>query len=255
MNIITLLTDFGIKDPYVGIIKGIILSINPHVRIVDMTHEVESQDIREAAFLLEDFYQYFPEGTVHLCIVDPTVGSERKPIVMSAYKHFFVGPDNGIFSLLFHNHYEVYSIENPDVMRKEISATFHGRDIFAPAAAYLSLGKSPTEFGSPVYNPVLLDNLFPKVEGNILYGEIVRFDRFGNAITNISHNVFKHFTGNKPFTISIGKMRFHSLRKSYFEDNIMCLVGSSGYLEFASYRGNFREEKNIWKGDRVTITI
>jgi len=255
VKIITLLTDFGTKDPYVGIMKGVIISIHPHVQIVDITHEVESQDIREAAFLVESYYQYFPGGTIHLCIVDPTVGSERHPIIVSAHNQFFIGPDNGICTLLFHDNYMVYTIENRDVMSETISATFHGRDIFAPAAAYLARGTPLTSFGSPVSNPVLLDTIHPKIDHNILYGEVVRFDRFGNALTNISYELFKRFTEGKPFTIRIGKMRFTSLRKSYFEDTEVCLVGSSGYLEFATYRGNFREEHSIWKGDSVTVTI
>jgi len=255
VNIITLLTDFGIKDPYAGIMKGVILSINPDVTIIDITHEVEPQDVREAAFLIEEYYSYFGKGTIHVAIVDPTVGSERKPVIFEKNGYYFIGPDNGIFSLLIDTNTQFYTIENKDFIRPHISSTFHGRDIFAPAAAYLSQGKTITEFGAPLYNPVVLDNILPKIEGNVLYGEVVRFDRFGNAITNISHNLFERFTGNKPFTIRIGKMRFHSLRKSYFEENIICLVGSSGYLEFAIYRGNFREERNIWKGDSVTVTI
>ena len=188
MKTITLLTDFGTKDPYVGIMKGVILSTNPDVRIVDITHEVDPQDVREGAFLVEEYYRYFEKGTIHVAVVDPTVGSDRKPIVFSKDGYFFIGPDNGLFTLLYDDNVRAYAIENRRYMLKEISATFHGRDIFAPAAAYLSSGVHLSMFGSVVQDPVRLPDLLPTVKENVLHGEVVRFDRFGNAITNILGN-------------------------------------------------------------------
>ena len=140
MGIITLCTDFGNRDPYAGIMKGVILSVDPGARIVDITHEIEPQDVREAAFTVEDYWRYFPAGTVHVVVVDPTVGSSRRPIVVSCDGHFFVGPDNGVFSFAAGRASDIRLREDRDLMRGEISATFHGRDIFSPVAAHLSGG-------------------------------------------------------------------------------------------------------------------
>ena len=161
MKTITLLTDFGTKDPYVGIMKGVILSTNPDVRIVDITHEVDPQDVREGAFLVEEYYRYFEKGTIHVAVVDPTVGSDRKPIVFSKDGYFFIGPDNGLFTLLYDDNVRAYAIENRRYMLKKISATFHGRDIFAPAAAYLSSGVQLSSLGSVVQDPVRLPGFAP----------------------------------------------------------------------------------------------
>ncbi|HOE17417.1 MAG TPA: SAM-dependent chlorinase/fluorinase [Syntrophorhabdaceae bacterium] len=254
MKIITLLTDFGMKDPYAGIMKGIILSINPGVTIVDITHEIDPQDIREGAFIIEEYCRYFPDGTIHLCVVDPTVGSARRPIIVAKDSHFFIGPDNGLFTLLYRDDYEAYAIENSDLMRREISSTFHGRDIFAPAAAHLSTGFHPSAFGRMVHDAARFADIFPVIEGNRIAGEVVRFDRFGNAITNIHINILKRFFRGRPFTVSIDDMSFAEIHKSYYEGSYVCLIGSSGYLEFGCYQGSFMREKGLRKGDPVYIS-
>lgn len=251
--IITLLTDFGMKDPYAGIMKGAILSINPNVTIVDITHEVDPQDIREGVFIVEEYCRYFPEGTIHLCIVDPTVGSTRRPIIVTKDGHFFVGPDNGLFTLLYRGDYEAYVIENAYLMCNEISSTFHGRDIFAPVAAHLSTGFHPSAFGRMISDTVRFADIFPVIEDNCLVGEVVRFDRFGNAITNIHTDVLERFTQDRSFTISINDMSFTTIHKSYYESDYACLIGSSGYLEFGYYKGSFVHEKHTMKGDPVYI--
>ncbi len=253
MKIITLLTDFGTKDPYAGVMKGVILSINPDATIVDITHEVDPQDIREGAFIIEEYYRYFPEGTIHLCVVDPTVGSARRPLIVTKDSHFFVGPDNGLFTLLYRGDCEAYVIENPDFILREISATFHGRDIFAPAAAHLSTGFHPSAFGRMVHDAARFADIFPVIEGNRLAGEVVRFDRFGNAITNIHIDILERFVQDRPFTVSISGMSFTSIHKSYYENDYTCLIGSSGYLEFGYYMGNLREKKGVVKGKAVTV--
>jgi len=254
MKIITLLTDFGLKDPYAGIMKGVILSINPNVTIVDITHEVDPQDIREGAFIVEEYYRYFPDDTVHLCVVDPTVGSNRRPIIVRKDNHLFVGPDNGIFTLLYKGDYEAYVIENPDLMLKEIGSTFHGRDIFAPAAAHLSTGFHPSAFGGMIPDAVRFADILPVIEGDRLVGEVVRFDRFGNAITNIHIDTLERFIQGRSFTISIHDMSFTVIHKSYYEKDYTCLVGSSGYLEFGYYQGSFMREKGLKKGDPVYVS-
>ena len=255
MKTITLLTDFGLKDPYVGVMKGVMLSTYPDVRIVDITHEVDPQDVREGAFLIPEYYRYFEKGTIHVAIVDPTVGSDRKPIVFSKDGYFFVGPDNGLFTLLYDNGVEVYTIENARYMRKEISSTFHGRDIFAPTTAYLASGVHLPMFGSVVHDPVRLANIDPVVDGKILMGEVVRFDRFGNAITNLADAVIQRFIQDGPFTIVLQDRSFQSFNRSYYEDEVTCLIGSAGYLEFGYFRGSLREKMGLKKGDQAAVII
>jgi len=252
MKAITLLTDFGLKDPYVGIMKGVILSINPDAAIVDITHDIMPQNIEEAAFLIEEYHRFFPPGTIHMAVIDPTVGSGRKPIIVSKHNNVFIGPDNGLFTFILDDA-EVYLLENTDFMLREVSSTFHGRDIFAPAAAHASTGFHPSAFGRTISDPVRLCNLLPAVEGHSLKGKIVRFDRFGNAITNIKVDFLKEFLGNGVFEAHIGGMVFTSLSKSYYESEFTCLIGSSGYLEFGYFKGSFEEQASVRKDDAVLI--
>ena len=255
MGTITLTTDFGLKDHYVGAMKGAILSTNPAATIVDITHEVEPQDIREAAFLIDEYYRYFPPGTVHVVIVDPMVGSARRPVIVSRDSYYFVGPDNGTFTIVASGNVQVHIIENPSLMLSAISPTFHGRDIFAPTAARLALGFYPKAFGRQTTNPILLTGLHPVQDGNELHGEVVRFDRFGNAVTNIRSVEFETFVGNRPYEISIGSLLFSNLNRSYYEGEHTCLVGSAGYIEFGFFQGSFKETRGGRKGDTVTIRI
>ena len=255
MKTITLLTDFGLKDPYVGIMKVVILSINPDVRIVDITHDMEPQDIREGAFLLKEYYQYFPRDSIHVAIVDPTVGSNRRALILYKDGHVFVGPDNGIFSLLIESDTESYMITNRDFMLKQISPSFHGRDVFAPIAAHVAYGIHPSVLGEKVIDLVCLTNIYPDIINAVLTGEVVRFDRFGNAITNIDVETFNDFTGGKDFRVHIGDMDFASLHKSYYEQDFTCLAGSSGYLEFGYYKGSFKDMTGARKGEEVSVKL
>jgi S-adenosyl-L-methionine hydrolase (adenosine-forming) len=255
MQIITLLTDFGLKDPYVGIMKGVILSINPDVTIIDITHNISPQDIREGAFLLKEYYPYFISGTCHVVVIDPTVGSARKPIVFCKDEHFFVGPDNGIFSHVIERNTDVYEIKNRDFMLNRISSTFHGRDIFAPVAAHLASGIHPSAFGPKMVNPVHFTDIFPDIINGVLTGEIVMCDRFGNAITNIDFEIFNDFIAANPFKINIGNLTFNSINQSYYEQNFTCLINSSGYIEFGCYRGSFAKETGIKKKDTVQVKL
>jgi S-adenosyl-L-methionine hydrolase (adenosine-forming) len=255
MQIITLLTDFGLKDPYVGIMKGVILSINPNAIIIDITHNVSPQDIREGAFLIKEYYPYFKSGTSHVAVIDPTVGGLRRPIILCRDEHFFIGPDNGIFSHIIETNSDIYEIKNRDFMMKSISSTFHGRDVFAPAAAYLASGVLPSAFGPKVANPVYLTDIFPDIINEVLTGEVVMFDRFGNAITNIDFEIFNDFINTNPFKIHIGNIVFRSLNKSYHEQDFTCLINSSGYIEFGCYKGNFAKEAGIKKKDVVRVEL
>lgn len=253
MNTITVLTDFGLQDPYVGAMKGVILSINPHLHIVDIAHEVEAQDVREACFLIEEYYAYFSAGAIHVCVVDPTVGSSRRAIVVEKGPHRFVGPDNGIFTLVMRCDGAAYEIAERRFMMERVSGTFHGRDVFAPAAAYLSLGVHPSRFGPAVTDVATLSGLSPTAEDDTIIGEIVRLDRFGNAISNIRHDFLKRFSGDGPILIEVNGVTFRTLSRSYYEGEYTCLAGSSGYLEFGLFRGNFSESKGVRKGERVTV--
>jgi S-adenosyl-L-methionine hydrolase (adenosine-forming) len=252
-TILSVLTDFGLADPYVGIMKAVILSINADVRIIDITHLVEAQDVREAAFLIPEYCQLFPVGSVHLCVVDPTLGSGRKALIVANEGHFFVGPDNGIFTFLIEKDAKVYEITNNAYMRVQVSGTFHGRDVFAPAAAHLSRGVRPEEFGPAVDAPVRLPGLLPSLEGDIMFGEIVRFDRFGNAISNIPYNLLRQFIGESSFRIELKDLTFETIQKSYFESRYTCLTGSSGYLEFGMFKGHLAQHSAIRKGDAVKV--
>lgn len=253
MKPITLLTDFGLKDPYVGIMKGVILSINPDARIVDITHGIEPQDVTEGCFLIGEYVPFFPRGSVHLCVVDPTVGSDRRPIVVSREGHLFVGPDNGLFSLIIDMQSRTYQIEHEAYRLKTVSHTFHGRDIFAPAAAHLSLGLNPALLGREITDAVRLTDLKPRIKGNVLKGRVVRLDRFGNAISNIPADAFSTFVRDKPFTIHVGDLTFDRLSRSYCEHEDTCLVGSSGYIEFASFGSSFATKKGISKHASVSV--
>ncbi len=251
MRIVTLLTDFGSIDPYVGIMKGVMLTVYPQAVIVDITHEVGPQDVEEAAFLVAEYYRRFPEGTVHLCVVDPTVGSSRRAMVAVIDGYLFVGPDNGLFSLLYaKGETRTYEIAQGG---GDVSGTFHGRDIFAPAAARLAAGEHPAGLGPEFARPVTLDGLFPVVEGDVMQGKIVRFDRFGNAISNVAHDLFGKFTAGRPFTVTLGRLSFSSLSRSYYEATHTCLVGSAGYLEFGLFLGNLAQEQGLQKGEKVEV--
>jgi S-adenosyl-L-methionine hydrolase (adenosine-forming) len=255
MKIVTLLTDFGLEDPYVGIMKGVILKINPDVAIVDITHAISPQDVKEAAFIINEYQSYFQAGTVHVAVVDPTVGSERRPLVLSKDGQFFVGPDNGIFSRLIRGSTGIYEIRNKDFMLENMSFTFHGRDIFAPAAAHLASGVQPSAFGPAIENPVYLTGILPVIVEGALSGEVVRLDRFGNAITNIDMTAFNEFTGDRPYRITIGRMAYTSLNQSYYERDFTCLAGSSGYIEFGHYKGSLAEARGVTKGDPVRVEL
>jgi hypothetical protein len=252
VKIITLLTDFGLKDPYVGIMKGVILSINPEATIIDITHDIMPQNIEEAAFLIEEYHRFFPPGAIHMAIIDPTVGSERRPIIVSKDNNIFIGPDNGLFTFILDDA-EVYLIENPDFMLKEVSSTFHGRDIFAPTAAHASTGFHPSAFGRSISDPLRLDKMVPTTDSHSLKGRIVRFDHFGNAITNIKTDFLKGFLGHRSFEVRVGSMVFTALSKSYYESEFTCLIGSSGYLEFGYFKGSFKDKCNVTKNDAVLI--
>ena len=254
---ITLTSDFGLKDPYVAEMKGVILTINPKATIVDITHDIEKFNIQMAAFILASASSYFPTGTVNLAVVDPGVGTERRAILVQTKLGFFVGPDNGILMLAAQSQgiKHIYELSNPDLMLPKTSNTFHGRDIFAPAAAYLDEGTEPQEFGPEIENPKL--PIFPSVDLNseILTGEVLYIDVFGNIITNIQEN-------NMPNSQSlIMKLPEVSLMvkfvKAYAETESkepIVLVDSYGFVEIAINQENAASKFNVRVGDKIIIT-
>ena len=266
--IITLTTDFGTSDTYVGIMKGVILGINPNTRIVDLTHAIPPQDIYEAAFSIYAAYRYFPKGTIHIIVVDPGVGSDRQTIVSHIDNAFFVCPDNGVLSYLLHDvenqgrhAIDSVAIQNSAYCLPEVSNTFHGRDIFAPVAAHLSLGVSLDDIGPAVPTLVRLPIQVPELSGNTLTGQIVKIDRFGNAITNIPETAIARLesalTAEMPiYEISVGSVRLNRLNRAYAESGIgepLAIIGSSGLLEIAINSGNAKEDLAIKRGDPVIV--
>jgi|Deesub1362B_J571_1020462.scaffolds.fasta_scaffold00030_17 hypothetical protein len=254
MPIITLLTDFGLADPFVGVMKGVILSINPRVQVVDITHQVRPQDIQEAAFLLWDSYRHFPPATVHVAVVDPGVGSQRLPIALSAQGHFFVGPDNGLFSPVLEALKEVVAIENPAYMLPRPSRTFHGRDIFAPAAAWLTRGVALQELG-PLLSKEALKRLplaKARKEGQRVVGQIVHIDRFGNCISNIPAEMLQGLRG--PVVLAAGRrLRLYEHYSQAEPLGAGALINSSGLLEVFLFRGSAAEGLGLRRGQEVEV--
>ena len=263
---ITLLTDFGTQDTYVGVMKGVILSINPEARIVDLSHDIEPQDIVQAAYLIKSSYPYFPQGTIHIIVVDPGVGSHRNLIALKASGHFFLAPDNGVLNLILkHDPVEaLVQIENREFMLDPVSRTFHGRDIFAPVAAYLSKGTDISELG-PIFSlETIVD--FPAIEpqansNGTLTGTVISIDRFGNLITNIEETILTEcFPGvsQKSLIIEMNGRLINGV--SEFYDSVpknsgLALIGSGGYLEISVNCGNAQQHYHVGKGESVNIFV
>ena len=267
-RVITLTTDFGTSDAYVGVMKGVILGINPSVKVVDITHSVPPQDVHEAAFLIHSAHRYFPKGTIHTIVVDPGVGSDRQAIVCQTDRAFFVCPDNGILTYLLQEienggkqPESIVAIQNPAYHLPEVSQTFHGRDIFAPVAAHLSLGVPLTDIGPPVRNLIRLPIPTLEISGDKLMGKIVKIDAFGNAITNISESLLTGMenpsTGESSnYEISVGSVGLKVLNRAYAESDIgevLAIIGSSGMLEIAVNGGSAEKVLGLKRGDTVVI--
>jgi len=266
MSIITLLTDFGSKDAYVGVMKGVILSVNSSAKIIDISHAVDPQDLIEAAHLIRSCYRYFPEHTVHIVVVDPGVGSDRAIVAIEMKGHVFLAPNNGVLTLLV-NEGEIDAmvrVENPHFFLNPVSQTFHGRDIFAPVGAYISAGIDIHRLGPPLDPQDLVSLDIPKPhipnEGELM-GTIVSIDGFGNCISNIDSDCLKKFAGKdteKGFEITIGKNIIPGLSQRYADvapESPLAIFGSFGYLELAVNCGNAGRSLNIKKGDTLTLRL
>jgi S-adenosyl-L-methionine hydrolase (adenosine-forming) len=256
--IITLLTDFGSKDHYVASMKGVILNINPHCTLVDITHEVKPHDIEEGAFILGNTYSHFPKGTIHLSVVDPGVGGTRKPILLVTQNYFFIGPDNGLFTLIVQREKvkQVVVLTKQKYFLPKVSKTFHGRDLFAPVAAHLSLGIKPTALGHEINSLEKIGFQKPIVREGKLLGEILHIDMFGNLVSNIDKEKLFRFIKGRPFVIRGGRKTIHDLKKGYWEGKkggLIALLGSSGLLEISVREGSAQKMLKVKRGDPITI--
>lgn len=257
-RIVTLLSDFGSRDYYVAAVKGVLLSINPSLELVDVTHEVTPQNIQEGGFVLASAFRYFPEGTVHLAVVDPGVGAKRLGLAAATQSHFFVGPDNGLFDQVFalDPPHQVVSLKNPDYQLPQVSATFHGRDIFAPAAAHLSLGLTLEKLGPPINYRMRSPGRAILADQDELQGEIIHVDRFGNLISNIEIP----FAGTQ--------ILLHNLRVYLADQQVLtgpntyeeapplspfALIGSSGLLEVSIRNGSAHEVTGHGVGTSIRV--
>ncbi len=238
--LITLLTDFGHHDYFVASMKGVILSINPDANCIDLSHQIAPHQIEEAGYVLQSCYRYFPDGTVHVAVVDPGVGSDRRVLVVSQGPYFFLAPDNGLLTRVLreiHGHTEIRQLENPEYRLSADGATFDGRDRFAPAAAWLTKGAPLSSFGRVVDDPVRLPIVDPSFQGPALVGRIEYVDRFGNLISNLTSRHVQEFqtsTGQVRITLRIGGHALTGLVASYSEglsDTPAALVNSSGRVE------------------------
>jgi S-adenosylmethionine hydrolase len=259
---ITLLTDFGTADYFVGAMKGVILSINDKARIVDITHEIPAQDIQAGAFTLLAAYQNFPLETIHVAVVDPGVGSHRRPILVSGGGHFFIGPDNGLFSYIYERHAEarVFHLTKEEFFRPAVSATFHGRDVFAPVAGALSKGLSPEQLGDEITDYVRLPQLKLKLlGGNIVEASIIHIDRFGNCITNLTPTDITAEMIARGVTLTINGWKITTFRRFFAEgsdalNELFAIWGSAGYLEIAAYRASAAKLIGAERGQLITVT-
>ncbi|MHA1323076.1 MAG: SAM hydrolase/SAM-dependent halogenase family protein [Candidatus Helarchaeota archaeon] len=265
-HIITLLTDFGTRDPYVGVIKGVILSINPDIIIIDLSHQIEKHNIREGAFFLLSILKYYPKDTIHLVVIDPGVGSRRKAIIIQTKNYLFVGPDNGVLSPAATKDgiQRIIEINNAQFFLSPVSQTFHGRDIFAPIAAHLTKSQNLDQFGVEIYDWEQYE--FPEVQLNEeeILGEVIHIDRFGNIITNISKQFLYSLIGNKihqtvhfNLTIKNQNMRI-PLCYSYNQvavGEFLTIYGSTDFLEISRNQSSAADALNCKVGEKIKLSL
>lgn len=261
-TIITLLTDFGTEDTYAGVMKGVIASLCPGATVIDLTHEVPPQDIATGAFLLDVSVDYFPEGTIHVAVVDPGVGTARKPVALRTPKAFFVGPDNGIFTLVLQRQKLLQAVcpDNPRYHLPHPSATFHGRDIFAPVAAHIARGVALAELGTPLTHLQRLPLPRIRVDWQGIRATVVHIDRFGNAITNLTRVDYEawriRWDVKEPAVEVVSSKALLPICCTYGDvprGQPLALFGSSDRLEIAVNSGNAAQVLNLRRGDTVRV--
>ena len=266
MAVVTLLTDFGTADEYVGVMKGVLLSICPSVSVVDISHEIEPQDIMQAAYAIPAYVPFFPPGTIHIVVVDPGVGSQRSILAVRSSGHFFIVPDNGVLSFLLSEQKSdtIVRVSNSEYFLEPLSATFHGRDIFAALGGHMACGAKLERLGARItmQDIVRLTDLKCQLsESGELVGKIVSIDRFGNLITNIDSIQLKAFCGSAPSRqprIRIGRRVICGLANTYADVEAgqpLALIGSRGYMEIALNCGSAYKQLNAHKGDPVNVML
>ncbi len=275
-RIITLLTDFGMTDTYVGVMKGVMLGIAPNAQLIDLTHAVEPQNVKQAAFLLLNNYRYFPAGTVFMVVVDPGVGSSRKAIAVRAGDYTFIAPDNGVLTYTLRDvrNYQAFELSDPSYQLSGTSATFHGRDIFAPGAAHAAAGAPLEQFGGALDQLVELPEPTLAVNALHIEGEVLLIDHFGTVVTSIGglrwaspeQLVLDPRFGDgvslglavKNAVVTVGDQRLLSIKHMYADvqcGEMLALVGSSGYLELSINQGSFAAQSGVRIGDAVEVQL
>lgn len=264
-QLITLTTDFGLQDPFVGAMKGVMLRINPYLHLVDITHQIAPYDVMEAALILSSFYAYYPEGTLHLVVVDPGVGSPRRPILAWTRDHKFIAPDNGVLSMVYRDKefQGVREIAARQYFLEEVSATFQGRDIFAPVAAWLASGVEPSLLGGEIRDYIRLAIPEPRWAGEKeLCGEVLYVDRFGNLMSNIPESLIRRrlssLEGREKVRIRLGAVEIRGINRFYGEGRPGepgAILNSWGYLEIYVNQGNARHVLGMGKGQAVSASF
>jgi S-adenosylmethionine hydrolase len=257
--IIAFLTDFGTRDHYVGVMKGVALGICPEAALVDITHEVPPQDVLTGALELSAAYKYFPEGTIFLVVVDPGVGSARRGIAADSGSYRFVAPDNGVLSLTLRETPSVRVVELSEraYQRPTVSRTFEGRDRFAPAAAWLARGTELTALGREIREWIEVTTPSPVIEAAQLVGEVLRVDRFGNLVTNLDRATLERYAGDTPVQIVAGNAAMGTIAATYADVEVgspCALIGSTDYLEIAINGGSAAEWLGLGRGDPVKVS-
>lgn len=261
ISLVTLITDFGDVDYFVPSMKGVMLGINSQIRLVDLTHRIPAHGVEQAAFFLKSCYQYFPDGTVHVVVVDPGVGGSRRAILASTSRHFFLAPDNGVLSYVLQEEtsVEVRSIENKQYRLDSAGATFDGRDLFAPSAAWLTKGQVPGSYGRLIQDCVTLPFNPPRMDGQALHGQIVYIDHFGNAMTNITISdmeTFRSVTKKECAGLKIGEVVIKGIKTHYGEGAMglqEALINSNGHIEIFVKQGRAVDRCQLSIGQTVDL--
>jgi S-adenosylmethionine hydrolase len=259
VSAITLTTDFGASSPYVAAMKGVMLTINPEVQIVDLTHSVPHQDVEQGAIVLAEISRWFPDDTLHVAVVDPGVGTDRRLIYAKIGSHAFLGPDNGLFSrlALAASPTTIIAVTKSEFWLPQVSRTFHGRDILAPVAAWLSLGLKPERLGPKLEQLVMLPRVEVRVSGRKIAGRVQSIDSFGNLITDISASTLENIPRGETTIITCDEHQTHGIFNTYADQpemTLIALVGSSGQLELAIVGESAAMMLGVKAGTTVTIT-
>lgn len=260
--IITLTTDYGASDHFVGAMKGVILNINPEAEIIDITHSVAAYDVLDAAITVNQASRFFPHRTIHIVVVDPGVGTARRPLLVSAGTQYYVAPDNGVLSLVYEREKESLTVRHitaDHYFVRPVSNTFHGRDIFAPVGAALSKTWQTSSFGDEIEDFTRMTMPRPKVNGNVVKGVVLRVDRFGNLVTNLTPEDVPSVSPEKGTVKAlVGNKEVGKVVRTFAEGpqgEAVALIGSSGFLEFAVNKGDAAKALNAHRGAEVTVEV